>query len=356
MNKVNGDAAKRATLLSVVGPLTFRVLRSLLTPAKPGDTSYLDIVTKLTEHFSPKPTEIVQRSRFYSHIKKPGETISTFLAELRALAEYCNFGESLEAMIRDRLVCEINDDAIQKRLLAEDDKQSFAKAVLLAQSYETAVRDATVLLPVEQTPVHKVQPVSSHKKPTISSQQTNKPCYRCGKTGVLVGWSQNIVIFARKIGHIKRVCKANPDSGLNLIQTVPQPGQESASRAAPIVVSNGSQVDMEVDTGSAISLVSEETYKKYWPNGQLQKSDVRLKTYSRELLETLGSLDVSVKYGEQESQLLLIVVKGKGPSLFGRDWLKVIKLDWQGIYSLQESPLDTLLSQYQEVFEWVLGT
>ena len=73
--------------------------------------------------------------------------------------------------------------------------------------------------------------------------------------------------------------------------------------------------------------------------------------YSGELLETLGSLDVSVQYGEQESQLLLIVVKGKGPSLFGRDWLKVIKLDWQGIYSLQESPLDTLLSQYQEVFE-----
>ena len=131
--------------------------------------SYSDIVTKLTEHFSLKPSEIVQSSRFYSRIRKSSETISTILAELRALAEHCNFGESLEAMICDRLVCEINDDAIQKRLLAESDKLSFAKALSLAQSYETAVRDATVLLPVEQTPVHKVQPVSSH---TISSQQT----------------------------------------------------------------------------------------------------------------------------------------------------------------------------------------
>jgi len=80
---------------------------------------------------------------------------------------------------------------------------------------------------------------------------------------------------------------------------------------------------------------------------------VRLKTYSGELLETLGSLDVSVQYGEQQSQLLLIVVKGNGPRLFGRDWLKIIKL---GIYSLQESPLDILLSRYQGVFEEGLGT
>ena len=37
-NKVTDDAAKRATLLSVVGPRTFRTSRSLLTPAKPGET------------------------------------------------------------------------------------------------------------------------------------------------------------------------------------------------------------------------------------------------------------------------------------------------------------------------------
>jgi len=52
-NKVTGDAAKRATLLSVVGSHTFRTLRSLLTPVKPGETC-MDIVTKMTEHFSPR--------------------------------------------------------------------------------------------------------------------------------------------------------------------------------------------------------------------------------------------------------------------------------------------------------------
>ena len=42
----------------------------------------------------------------------------TYVAEVRSLAEFCNFGQTLlEAMLRDRIVCGINDDAIQRRLL-----------------------------------------------------------------------------------------------------------------------------------------------------------------------------------------------------------------------------------------------
>ena len=53
------------------------------------------------------------------------------------------------------------------------------------------------------------------------------------------------------------------------------------------------QVDMELDIGLAISLVSEDTYKKHWPHCQLQQSDVRLKTATGTIF------DVSVQYGEQ---------------------------------------------------------
>ena len=43
--------------------------------------------------------------------------MSTYVSELRSLAEHCNFGAMLDLMLRDRLVCGINDDAIQRRLL-----------------------------------------------------------------------------------------------------------------------------------------------------------------------------------------------------------------------------------------------
>ena len=42
----------------------------------------------------------------------------------------------------------------------------------------------------------------------------------------------------------------------------------------------------------------------------------------------LGTIDVLVKYGNQETTLPLLVVKGEGPSLLGRNWLEKIQLNW----------------------------
>ena len=69
-NKVTEADMKRATLLSVIGPRTFKLLRNLLTPDKPGDKSYADLVKVLTDHFSPKPSEIVQRSEVLQLFKE----------------------------------------------------------------------------------------------------------------------------------------------------------------------------------------------------------------------------------------------------------------------------------------------
>ena len=43
----------------------------------------------------------------------------------------------------------------------------------------------------------------------------------------------------------------------------------------------------------------------------------------------VGKVDVEVQYQEQQAKLPLIVVEGKGASLFGRDWLSAICLDWK---------------------------
>ena len=363
-NKVTEEEMKRATLLSVIGPRTFKLLRNLLTPEKPGDKSYAELVKVLTDHFSPKPSEIVQRSKFYNRSRKPNESISGFVAELRSIAEHCNFGPTLDAMIRDRVVCGINDDAMQKRLLAEGDKLTLAKALSLAQAYETAVKDATTLLPDSAQQIHRVNPAAAGQTPK------KKLCYRCTGTGHSPGscrFRKERCHNCHKVGHIKKACKqGGATRNVQFVdQTEPPTKNEyplftlTVSQSTPIAVSveiNSKSVNMELDTGAAVSLISEETYGQHWPQLQIEESNIQLKTYSGEFLETLGSVNVDVCYGKQQVTLPLVIVKGKGPSLFGRNWLERIKLDWPAIHKLQEDPLGSILSTHAAVFEETLGT
>ena len=155
---------RRSVFLAVIGPGPYKLLRSLLAPEKPAEKTFDELVSVLTKHYSPPPSEIVQRFRFHTRVRKPGESVATFVAELRGLSEFCNFDNSLEKMLRDRLVCGINDPAIQKRLLAEPDL-TFNKALALAQGLETAAKDVNELkgsqssgtVPVKTEPVNSVQ-------------------------------------------------------------------------------------------------------------------------------------------------------------------------------------------------------
>jgi len=87
----------------------------------------------------------------------------------------------------------------------------------------------------------------------------------------------------------------------------------------------------------------------------LNKSDAKLLTYLGEGISVVGSV-VQVVYEGQQAQLPLMVVKGNGPTLLGRNWLKAIRLSWQSIHYTVHAGLTKLLDQYSEVFEDGTGT
>ena len=86
---------------------------------------------------------------------------------------------------------------------------------------------------------------------------------------------------------------------------------------------------MELDTGAAISVINKVTYKTIIAQQPpLKKSTVNLHIYSGEQLKILGELQVMVHHNDQTVPLLLIVLRGSGSNLFGRNWLEQIKLNW----------------------------
>ena len=63
-------------------------------------------------------------------------------------------------------------------------------------------------------------------------------------------------------------------------------------------------------------------------------------------------MNTDVKYNGFEGTCNLCVIKGGGPSLLGKDWLKKIRMDWASIRSVQENDLSltSLLANYSEIF------
>ena len=109
---------------------------------------------------------------------------------------------------------------------------------------------------------------------------------------------------------------------------------------------------MAVDTGSAVSIVSEVEHNKWFKHLKLQPMQFHLKTYSGKLLPLLGEIRVAVKYQTQEMQLPLVVAQGKKPVLLGRNWLEKLNLDWSTIFKVSHvHTVEDILAKYEALFE-----
>ena len=82
----------------------------------------------------------------------------------------------------------------------------------------------------------------------------------------------------------------------------------------------------------------------------MKTAKAKLRTYTGELVKVIGTLNVIVKYEKQEVELQTLVVEGSGPNLLGRDWLRVLILNWKELFKMQvdksnqESPLGGLIA------------
>ena len=129
----------------------------------------------------------------------------------------------------------------------------------------------------------------------------------------------------------------------------------NAGGAKPIYVTlelDGKPVVMQLDTGSAKSLIPESIYQEHLIHRTVNKSDVMLRTYNHEPIPHIGVVTLDVKYDDQTAQLSAFVGKGDKTPLIGRDWLKVLKLNWTNIFTVtrsESSSVKAVLEKHKEV-------
>lgn len=379
-----GNERKVAVLLSVMGAKTYNLLRSLSAPVKPAEKTFKEIVEVLQTHLNPKPLTIAERFRFHKRNQHKTESVSEYMAELRRLAEHCQFGDGLSDALRDRLVCGIHSESTQKRLLTEREL-TLARALEIAVSMETAAKDA---LELQRKAISEC-----HINKFTSKKSENSLCFRCGKKShspTECWFKEKECRQCHRKGHIQKMCKTkatenkrksfgkrhtkmhelnesdteNSDvASLSYIElhTLKETDREIIW-VSPII--EGVKLKMELDTGSALSIISYKDYKDHFEKFKLKHTSVILKTYTGEKISPMGKLKVRVKCEKQRRVLNLYVLKKGGVPLFGREWLRSIRLNWQSLKAIQVNPettlqqdkLEEVLVKHAQVFQDGIGT
>jgi transposase InsO family protein len=399
---------RRAVFLSVIGGPIYSVLRNLVSPAKPTDKSYDDLVKALKDHYNPAASVAVSRFKFHSRNKLAGESVGNYVSELRKLAEDCNFGETLSDMLRDRLLCGINEDNIQKKLLITKNL-TFDTAYQIAVAHELAVKNASVLQGASGSA--NINTVTTgfrgkgrgrgtgrghgqnHKEwqptTTTSSQDQSKSqskyCYRCGNpqhNADKCVHSKTKCNYCKKIGHLAKVCfKLKNKKTQSTVNNVQDPEQSDSQfddvlytvpnkdkNSDPIYVDttiDGKPVKFQLDTGASVSVMNHGEFINLLGSKPLLATSRNLGSYSGHKIEVVGECEVQVSVGDREQNLPLVVVQGNGPPLMGRSWLHSIKLPWRSIFSDRSIPSDTvnymsqmpeeILTEFKDLFKDELG-
>ena len=274
------DGKKVPSVLSAVGAKTYALLKSLLAPDLPKSKSYEDLRKLLKAHYEPKSLVIAELFHFYRRSQALCESVADFAADLRRLSIHCEFkADRFDEAFRDRFVCCLCNEAMQKRSLAED-KHTMAHALKVEVSKEAADKNAKELK----------GSVAATALMNIAKSKSKQTCYRCGHSGhgsKECCFRDGKCHKCGKLEHINSACHSSnkkfsnlkksrnsPDCQTRWVDTAqPQvndnPKHKSemslltVSNTATthplkgIISINGKPITMELDTGTVVSVISD---------------------------------------------------------------------------------------------------
>ena len=162
------------------------------------------------------------------------------------------------------------------------------------------------------------------------SQQSSKP-------RVLTGKPHNDSNQHQLVEHVN-LDNVSGDDTINSLNGTSEPAKNAT------LVINGEKLSLELDTGSAHTVICERIWKLL--GSPRLSNPPQLKAYGGFKLPVRGTAQVSARFKGEEKTLELVVVDGNSPSLLGRTWMQAFSelRKW-----LNEAPVNSVSVSRPEV-------
>lgn len=290
-NEINVDKdpageRRRAFLLSALSEGTYKLAADLALPKELQDVPYEDILGLLDSHFTPKQVGFSERHQFYAVTQHTTETPTQWAARLRGLTARCDF-INVEEVLRDRFIMGmLPGPETEKIYVLELRGLTLTKAVEIAEGLSGArAAAASAAAPSQTSPADQIFKINQPQNAGARREVCEKvKCAVCGfknHTTESCRFASYSCRKCNKKGHLARVCKKG--NYISKITSEVDEGEDDdgelfnirSVRGEPLiemVLIDGKELKFEIGSGSAVTVISEKTFKSHFDNVPLSVS------------------------------------------------------------------------------------
>lgn len=372
------NSKKSTIFLSKLNNETYKILRDLVYPDKLDTKEYDTLQQTLNKYYSKTVVVYKERDIFYKLEQKQNEPMNEWNARIKHTASTCKFGSGLESVLRDKFVTGLLPGPIKDRLFEESDTLKYAEAVDLASKKEGSIQSRTserVHYVSNNRHGHGSQSNGTNSRSnTNSTRNSATVCAKCKKTGHetknCYAWDKKCEACGRnnhftndcvyktytcdvckKKGHIKYACRQRKSVNNIMVENAKDPVMVD-------IWLNDTAIQMEIDTGSPISAMSDDLFHQLFDVSQLKATDLILSSYNGKSIKTIGKIEVMITANNKTRAIEFQVIEHGGHPLLGRDFLKGFQIELMGLnyVSTNTLNLDEILQRNKDIFNGEQGT
>ncbi|XP_037805897.1 uncharacterized protein K02A2.6-like [Lucilia sericata] len=306
---IEEDRIKTSTLLKAVGLEAYGLLRELCFPDLPAKKKYNELCGMLNQYYSPPVIIFRERRNFFDAKKKSDESVAVWYARLKKLAMECKFGSQLQQFVLNKFVtgCE---GKIFERLCEEDEGLTLEVALKKALTIEAKLysqretNEEVYYIQKNNTNTErgsKKYNTNKNKEEAAGSSKYNKQFNVHENNGnkkkkkkfIHCGWKNHasdkckyknsICHKCNKVGHLASN-NVDDDNAFSIYSVTDE-------CSAPFQVSvevNKVMINFVLDTGAACSLISSETFHKFFKEQKLKPCGKKLCAYGGDVIDVIG--------------------------------------------------------------------
>jgi len=404
-------------------------LKFLVSPCEPDTLPYETIRKTLVDHFDSARNKYAESVKFRQISQQEGETTASFALRLKQGAAYCEYGEFLDRMLIEQFLHGLSDRNVCDEIIAKK-PGTFSAAYEIAHALEATRRTSdavkangqrattehthALLSTSLQTKQGKKLPhqraTSQHRKsaprntprsraritPQGNAQENTSRVGACNGCGAqhkrsLCPYKDAECYTCKRKGHIAKVCKSNskrkiqdstkPENPAEQVDTIKYLNRltevnevNSDGKKMINVLIDGTEIAMELDSGSPTGIISRKTLHKIKSDPiSLRPTDKQFMSYSHHPVKCIGRLLVNVTLKKITRKLYVYIVEDDHDSLFGRDWIAefIDEINWTEVFSARKinslttssqclsseqiANLEHLLEKYDHIFSDTAG-